>query len=77
MTIPNPQSGSLLRDELIELGRSHGLAAMGVCDAEPFVETRLVLEQRRAQGLNADMAFTYRNPARSTDPSRSLPGVKS
>ena len=77
VTSLNTHSGSQLRDELITLGRSHGLAAIGVCDAEPFVETRLVLEQRRDQGLNADMAFTYRNPARSTDPSRSLPGVKS
>jgi len=64
-------------NQLLSLGKSQGLAAIGVCDASPFVQTRQVLEQRRDQGLNADMAFTYRNPARSTDPSVSLPGVKS
>ncbi|MEX0767045.1 MAG: tRNA epoxyqueuosine(34) reductase QueG [Microthrixaceae bacterium] len=64
-------------DQLLSLGRLHGLAAIGVCKASPFLKTRQVLEERRSQGLNAEMAFTYRNPARSTDPSVSLPGVKS
>ena len=50
VTSLNTHSGAQLRDELITLGRSHGLAAIGVCDADPFVETRLVLEQRRDQG---------------------------
>lgn len=71
-----PVSKSQFCEQLIEMGRAHGLAAVGVCDASPFAETRQVLEQRREQGLNADMAFTYRNPARSTDPSMTLPGVK-
>lgn len=64
-------------EQLLELGRAHGLSAVGVCDASPFEQTRQVLEERRDQGLNADMAFTYRNPGRSTDPSMTLPGAKS
>jgi epoxyqueuosine reductase len=37
--------------------------------------TRRILEERKAAGLSATMQFTYRNPARSTDPSRLLPGA--
>ncbi|MEI7886789.1 MAG: tRNA epoxyqueuosine(34) reductase QueG [Actinomycetes bacterium] len=66
-----------LCEQLLAIGRAHGLAAIGVCDASPFVETRAILEQRRDQGLNAEMAFTYRNPARSTDPAASLPSAQS
>ena len=37
--------------------------------------TRRILEERKAAGLSADMQFTYRNPVRSTDPSRLSPGA--
>jgi epoxyqueuosine reductase len=36
-----------------------------------------VLVERRTAGLDAGMAFTYRNPDRSTDPQRALPGARS
>ncbi len=49
---------------------------MGACSAEPFEETREILEKRRAAGLAGTMQFTYRNPARSTDPSVTLPGAQ-
>jgi epoxyqueuosine reductase len=38
-------------------------------------ETRRILEERKAAGLSGTMQFTYRNPVRSTDPSRLLPGA--
>jgi epoxyqueuosine reductase len=38
-------------------------------------EARRALEQRKAAGLDGGMQFTYRNPARSTDPSRVLAGA--
>lgn len=63
--------------ELVEAGRRAGLEAVGVATAAPFDEVRVTLERRRAAGLAADMQFTYRNPARSTDPARSLPGARS
>jgi len=53
-----------------------GLDAMGITGVVPFTETRGHLEQRRAQGLHGGMAFTYRNPARSTDPGRILSGAR-
>jgi epoxyqueuosine reductase len=65
-----------LRDAAVSAGLAHGLTALGVCGAEPFEDTRRILEERRADGLHADMAFTYRNPARSTDPSRALAGAR-
>ncbi len=62
-------------DEICEVGRAAGLDRVGVASAAPFTETRVVIEQRKAAGLAGSMQFTYRNPARSTDPSRALPGV--
>ncbi len=70
-------SAASLRVAALAAGRARGLVAGGVCDAEPFDAARQVLEQRRAQGLSADMAFTYRNPARSTDPTATLAGARS
>lgn len=45
----------------------HGAVAVGVCTTEPFVDTREVLAQRRADGLAAEMHFTFARPDRSTD----------
>ena len=62
--------------ELDAIARSNGLCAFGVTSADPFPGTRSDLELRKAQGLDGGMQFTYRNPARSTDPKRTLPGAK-
>lgn len=62
---------------LLAVGRDAGLAAVGVASAEPFTSTREDLESRRAAGLHGGMAFTFRNPARSTDPASALPGAVS
>jgi epoxyqueuosine reductase len=67
----------LLRAEVLSVARACGLDEVGVCDASPFDAERRVLEQRRDEGLHGGMAFTYRNPARSTDPSATLPGARS
>jgi epoxyqueuosine reductase len=64
-------------DDLKVLGRAAGLDAVGVTRAEPFLGTRRHLHDRRASGLHGGMSFTYRNPDRSTDPERALPGAKS
>lgn len=63
-------------DELTKLGVAAGLDAVGVTVAERFESTRRDLEDRKAAGLHAGMAFTYRNPARSTDPGASLEGAR-
>lgn len=53
-------------------GLAGGLDVVEVTSAEPFVEVRRTLERRKAEGLHAGMAFTYRQPARSTDPEAAL-----
>jgi epoxyqueuosine reductase len=67
----------LLGEALVELGLASGLAAVGIASTEVFEHTRHDLLERKRLGLNADMQFTYRNPERSTDPSRILPGARS
>lgn len=59
------------------MGRDAGLVAVGVAEALPFTSTRHDLEQRAALGYADSMQFTYRNPARSTDPTRALQGALS
>jgi epoxyqueuosine reductase len=52
-----------------------GLDAVGITVAEAWPDARARLEERKAAGLHAGMRFTYRDPARATDPTRSLPGA--
>ena len=68
-------AGEALRREVLEAGRGAGLAAVGVAAVEPFEGTRGALAERKEQGRHGGMQFTYRNPARSTDPARILPGA--
>ena len=63
--------------ELRALGLEAGLCAVGAASAEPFDDVRVELERRRDLGLHGGMQFTFRNPARSTDPDRALPGAGS
>ena len=62
---------------LEELRTLSGLDALGVTGAEPFDDARAVLRDRRAAGLHGGMAFTYRNPERSTTPARVIEGARS
>ena len=64
-----------LRRQVLEAGREAGLAAVGIAAVEVFESTRRILGERKAQGHHGGMQFTYRNPERSTDPGRILPGA--
>ncbi len=66
-----------LADEVRRVGLDAGLDAVGATTAAPFPAVRDVLERRRAAGLHGGMQLTYRNPARSTDPTRSFPAARS
>ncbi len=66
-----------LAGRVLAAGRDGGLDAVGITTAEPFPDTRRHLEARRKEGLHGGMAFTYRNPARSTDPRAALPSARS
>jgi epoxyqueuosine reductase len=64
-----------LASEVCRIGAGAGLDAVGIAPAGPFIDTRRHLEERKAAGLHGGMQFTYRNPARSTDPSRTVAGA--
>ena len=66
-----------LREQALEVGTASGLDAIGVAGAHPFDDVRTEIERRRDEGLHGGMQFTFRNPARSTDPSRILAGARS
>ena len=70
-------SGDRLASRLLEIGHDSGLDACGFCAAHPFEQARAALEEGRRAGRAAGMQFTYRNPARSCDPRRSLDGARS
>src|SRR4051794_23033772 len=72
-TVPDTHLAELVR----AAGLGHGLARVGIASAEPFSRARQVIEERKQAGLHGSMQFTYRNPARSTDPARTLPGARS
>jgi len=61
-----------LAEELLALGRAGGLDAVGIAPGTPFERARAAIEDRKAAGLHAGMAFTFKNPARSTDPGRAV-----
>lgn len=63
--------------ELVELGREHGLDHVGVTTADVLDRALTALHARGAAGLADTMQFTYRNPQRSTDPRRAVPGARS
>jgi epoxyqueuosine reductase len=71
-----PPLNSLTKGALAA-GRESGLDAVGVASARPFTRARTALESRKAAGLHGGMAFTYKNPGRSTDPGAALAGARS
>ncbi len=74
---PGATTSGTLSERVLAAAHATGLDQVGICDATPFDDVRAVLEERREAGLHGGMQFTYRNPARSTDPSRALPGARS
>lgn len=63
-------------EHLEAVGLAAGLAAVGVTRLGSWTAARTVLEERRAEGVSGSMQFTYRNPPRSTEPGRILPGAR-
>ncbi len=62
-------------EALATIGRAAGLGAVRFCRAEPFSDAARVLHERKQAGLHGGMQFTYRNPQRSTEPHRLVPGA--
>ncbi len=64
-------------DALKAAALAAGLDAVGIAGVGVFDHARVALHQRRRDGLAADMAFTYKDPDRATDPSRLLRDARS
>lgn len=62
---------------LIEFARSRGLDRVGVTHAGRLERSRVALVDRRERGLADTMGFTFRDPERSTDPTRAVDGARS
>jgi len=62
---------------LIDFARDLGLHRVGVTDASVLERARRELVRRRDAGLSDTMGFSYRDPVRSTDPSRAVEGARS
>jgi epoxyqueuosine reductase len=63
--------------DLVRLARTAGLDRVGISDADALGRARAELLRRRDAGLHDGMAFTYRHPERSTDPSAAVRDARS
>lgn len=63
--------------ELTAMGRELGLDRIGFTDASVLDRAREAINDRVRRGLSDGMGFTFRNPERSTDPTRAVDGARS
>ncbi len=64
-------------EQLIALGINSGLHRVGITSAKVLQRARMALTERKSLGLHNEMQFTYRNPARSTDPTSTMASARS
>jgi len=63
-------------EELRQIAAHHG-AVLGVTDMAPFPEVAATMQRRIDEGLSASLTFTYKDPRKATEPSRSFPWGRS
>lgn len=64
-------------EDLVDRAAADGVTHLGVAPATVLTRARAALHSRKEADLHAGMRFTYRDPDRSTDPSRAVPGARS
>jgi epoxyqueuosine reductase len=64
-------------DDIVEMAGEHSIRHIGVAPADVLHRARAALLDRKSAGLHGTMEFTYRDPERSTDPARAVPGARS
>ncbi|MBI4882672.1 MAG: tRNA epoxyqueuosine(34) reductase QueG [Actinobacteria bacterium] len=64
-------------NELTSLTKPFGVTHTGVTSADVLTRARAAIEDRMRRGLTDGMQFTFRNPARSTEPQRALTEAQS
>ncbi len=73
---PEPIDAAYL-SALRALGRQSGIDHIGVAPASVMQRALTALQTRKLEGLHDTMQFTYRNPVRSTDPTRAVADAQS
>lgn len=63
--------------ELAQLTEPFGISHTGVASATVLTRAREAIDHRLSNDLTDGMQFTFRNPARSTDPGRAVAGAQS
>ena len=71
------EASEITFEELVEAARTFGIEHIGVTDTSVLERAREEIVRRRDAGLSDTLGFTYRNPDRSTDPSRAYEGAQS
>jgi epoxyqueuosine reductase len=66
-----------LAERVTAIGRANGLDHIGIAPAAVMGRARQAIEQRIETGMHDGMQFTFKNPARSTDPGRAVRGARS
>src|SRR5262245_11447026 len=66
-----------LTEALMARAQAAGLAACGVCRAEPYERAERAIRERAAEGRFADMRFTMRRPDISCHPESALRNARS
>ncbi len=61
---------------VLAVGRQAGLHRIGIAPAAKMTRAHVALMNRKFTGLSDTMQFTFRNPARSTDPSMSMKNAR-
>jgi epoxyqueuosine reductase len=74
--VPRP-TGPPTWDELVDVADEHGISHLGVAPVSVLERARTELHRRKTAGLHGGMEFTFRNPDRSTEPTRILPAARS
>ena len=73
---PSPVTDAAYVAQLAALTGRFGITHTGVTSAERLGRALVAIEQRLAADLVNGMQFTFKNPARSTDPQRAVPGAR-
>ncbi|MEQ1703069.1 MAG: tRNA epoxyqueuosine(34) reductase QueG [Ilumatobacteraceae bacterium] len=74
---PPPVADAAYLAQVVALAAPFGITHTGVAAADVLGRARSAIEQRLADDLVDGMQFTFKNPARSTDPQQAVRGAQS
>lgn len=74
---PPPITDAAYLAQLAALTEPFGITHTGVAAANVLSRARTAIDDRLNRGITDGMQFTFRNPARSTNPQHAVPGAQS